>query len=67
MGITKPFDEKTSAAEPVSQKCRKPVGYITVLAKGLTSFQLPIQNVKIVALCFDCAQTKKQSKIAKLR
>jgi hypothetical protein len=58
-GITKPYGEKISAAEPVRcQKCRKPIGYITVLAKGLTSFQQPIQNVKIVAVCMDCAQKK---------
>jgi len=30
------------------QKCGKPVGYVTVLAKGLTLFQQPLQNIKIV-------------------
>jgi hypothetical protein len=55
-GITKPLGEKISDAEPVRcQKCRKPIGYVTVLAKGLTSFQQPIKNVKIVAICMDCA------------
>jgi hypothetical protein len=37
------------------QKCGKPVGYITVLAKGLTRFQLPLGNLKIVAVCMECA------------
>ncbi|MDH5391196.1 MAG: hypothetical protein OEZ18_06625 [Candidatus Bathyarchaeota archaeon] len=41
------------------QKCGKPVGYVTVLAKGLTSFQQPIQNVKIVAICMECSQKKR--------
>jgi hypothetical protein len=59
-GISKPFSERISTTEPVRcQKCGKPIGYITVLAKGLTSFQQPIQNVKIVAICMDCAQKKK--------
>ncbi len=59
-GITKPFGEKISAAEPVRcQKCGKPIGYVTVLAKGVSPFQQPIQNVKLVAICIDCAQKKK--------
>jgi hypothetical protein len=59
-GMTKPFGEKISTTEPIRcQKCRKPIGYITVLAKGLTSFQQPLQDVKIVAICMDCAQKKK--------
>jgi hypothetical protein len=59
-GITKPFSEKISPVEPVRcQKCRKSIGYITVLAKGLMSFQQPIENVKIVAICMDCTQKKK--------
>jgi len=58
-GITKPYGEKLGGAEPVRcQKCGKPIGYVTVLA-GLTSFQQPIQNVKIVAICMECAQKKK--------
>jgi hypothetical protein len=40
------------------QKCGKPLGYVTVLAKGLTSFQQPIQNLKIVAICMECFQKK---------
>jgi hypothetical protein len=59
-GISKPYGEELSGSEPVRcQKCGKPIGYVTVLAKGLTSFQQPIQNVKIVAICMECAQKKK--------
>ena len=59
-GITKPYGEKLSAAEPVRcQKCGKPIGYVTVLARGFASFQQPLQNVKIVAICMECAQKKK--------
>ena len=42
------------------QKCGKPIGYVTVLSKGLTGFQQPMPNVKIIALCMDCAE-KRQS------
>jgi DNA-directed RNA polymerase subunit N (RpoN/RPB10) len=60
-GITKPYGEKISDAEPVRcQKCGKPIGYVTLLARGLTSFQQPIQNVKIIAICMDCSQKKKE-------
>ena len=41
------------------QKCGKPIGYVTVLGRGLTGFQQPIPNVKIVAICMECAQKKK--------
>jgi hypothetical protein len=45
------------SSEPVRcQKCGKPLGYITVLSKGLTGFQQPISNVKIVGICLDCAK-----------
>jgi hypothetical protein len=54
------YGEKMSDARPARcQKCGKPLGYVTVLAKGLTSFQQPIQNVKIVAICMECFQKKK--------
>ncbi len=36
------------------QKCGKPVGYISVLAKGLLGMQQRVENVKIVAVCMDC-------------
>jgi hypothetical protein len=36
------------------QKCGKPVGYISVLAKGLLGVQQRVENVKIVAVCMDC-------------
>jgi len=56
-GIAKPYSDKMSVSEPVRcQKCGKPVGYITVLSKGLLGIQQPIRNVKIVAVCLDCAQ-----------
>jgi hypothetical protein len=59
-GLSKPYGEKINYSEPVRcQKCGKPIGYITVLARGLISFQQPIQNVKIIAICMDCAQNKK--------
>jgi hypothetical protein len=58
-GISKPYGEKLSGAEPVRcKKCGKPIGYVTVLARGLTSFQQPIQNVKIVAICMECSRKK---------
>jgi uncharacterized ferredoxin-like protein len=54
------YGEKMSDARPVRcQKCGKPLGYVTVLAKGLTSFQQPIQKVKIVAICMECFEKKK--------
>jgi hypothetical protein len=47
-------------AKPVRcQKCGKPLGYVTVSAKGLTSLQQPIQNARIVAICMECSQKKK--------
>jgi hypothetical protein len=45
------------AKQVLCQKCGNPVGYITVLAKGLL-FQQPIQNVKVVAVCMECFQKK---------
>jgi hypothetical protein len=52
--------EEMSEAKPIRcQKCGQPLGYVTVLAKGLTSLQQPIQNVRIVAICMECSQKKK--------
>ena len=49
-----------SPAKPVRcQKCGKPIGYLTVLAKGLTSLQQPIQNVKVVAICMECSKNRR--------
>ena len=42
------------------QKCGKPIGYVTVLGRGLTGLQQPVPNVKVVAICMECAQKKKQ-------
>jgi hypothetical protein len=51
--------ERMSGAKPVRcQKCGKPLGYITVFAKGLILSQ-PVQNVKIVAVCMECFQEEK--------
>jgi hypothetical protein len=41
------------------QKCGKPLGYVTVLAKGLTPLMQPLQNLKVVAICVTCSQKKK--------
>ena len=46
-------------AKPVRcQKCGKALGYVTVLAKGLLYSQVPLQNVKVVAICMECYQKK---------
>jgi hypothetical protein len=52
------YGDEMSAKPVRCQKCGKPLGYVTVLAKGLASFQQPIQNVKIVAICMECFQKK---------
>jgi hypothetical protein len=41
------------------QKCGKPLGYITVLAKGLTSLVQPLRDAKVVAICIECSQKEK--------
>lgn len=47
-------------AKPVRcQKCGKPLGYVTVLAKGLTSLPQLMQDVKIVAVCMECSRRGK--------
>lgn len=49
-----------SDAKPVRcQRCGKPLGYVTVLAKGLTPLSQSLQNVKIVAICMECSQREK--------
>jgi len=46
-------------AKPVRcQKCGKPLGYVTVVAKGVTSLPLSFRDVKLVAICMDCSQKK---------
>jgi len=51
--------ERMSDTKPVRcQKCGKPLGYITVFAKGLV-LSHPIQNAKIVAICMQCFQKGK--------
>jgi hypothetical protein len=39
-------------------KIGKPIGYVSVLAKGLMGMQQRLENVKIVAICMDCYQKK---------
>ena len=47
------------STQPVRcQKCGKPVGYITVLSKGLMGMQQKFENLKIVAICMECYQKK---------
>ena len=47
-------------AKPVRcQKCGKPLGYVTVFAKGLLHFHQPVQNVKVVAICMECFKKQK--------
>ena len=41
------------------QKCGKPLGYVTVVAKGLMSLPQSLQNLKIIAICMECAQRGK--------
>ena len=41
------------------QKCGKPLGYVTVLAKGLTSLPQPLQDVKLFAVCMECFEKRK--------
>jgi hypothetical protein len=60
MAVLNLSDSTMSSDKPVRcQKCGKPVGYVTVLAKGLMGLQQPLQNVKVVAICMECAQNKK--------
>jgi hypothetical protein len=40
------------------QKCGKPIGFVTVLAKGLLGVQQRLENVKVVAICMECHQKK---------
>jgi hypothetical protein len=48
-----------SDAKPVKcQKCGNPIGYVTVVARGISPFQQPVPNVKIVALCMECFRKK---------
>jgi hypothetical protein len=52
-----------SNVKPVRcQKCGKPIGFITVLAKGFRGLQQPLQNVKLVAICMDCFSEKEIEK-----
>ena len=48
-----------SDAKPVKcQKCGNPIGYVTVVARGISPFQQPVPNVKIVAIYMECSQRK---------
>lgn len=45
--------------QSVATSAGNAIGYVTVLGKGLTGFQQPVTNVKIVAICMNCAKKKK--------
>jgi hypothetical protein len=46
-----------SNSKPVRcQKCGKPIGYITVLEKGLMGLQHPMPGFKVLAVCMDCSK-----------
>jgi hypothetical protein len=54
------YGEKMSDAGPVRcQKCGKALGYVTVLATGLTSLPQPLQDVKLIAICMECFEKRK--------
>jgi hypothetical protein len=46
------FEEMGEARLTKCRKCGKPLGYVTVLGKGLLSWHP--QDVKIVAICVEC-------------
>ena len=49
------YGKKMTNSNPVRcQKCGKPIGYITILAKGILGLQQPVYNHKIVGICMDC-------------
>lgn len=53
--------KEMSDARPVRcQKCGKPLGYVTVVVKGLTPLSQPLQNLKIIAICIQCANREKR-------
>ena len=48
-----------SNAKPVRcQKCRKPIGFITVLTKGFQGLQQSVANVKLVGICMESYRKK---------
>jgi hypothetical protein len=52
--------KEMSHAKPVRcQKCGKPLGYVTVVTKGITSLSQTLQNLKIIAICMECAHREK--------
>jgi len=53
--------KEMSGTRPVRcQKYGKPLGCVTVLAKGLT-LSHPLQDMKIIAIRMECAHSKKNS------
>jgi hypothetical protein len=40
------------------QRCGKPLGYVTVLAKGVTPLLQAVRDVKLVAICMECSKKK---------
>jgi hypothetical protein len=51
------MEKKMMDSNPVRcQKCGKPIGYITILGKGLLGMQQQVHNYKIVGICMNCSQ-----------
>ena len=61
-GITKPYGEKTGTSEPVRcQKCGKPIGYVTVLARGLIRFSNPSRTLRLLLSAWNVPRRKNSS------
>jgi hypothetical protein len=46
-----------SGSQPLKcQKCGKPVGYVTVTAKGFLAAKPSVENVKLIATCMECSK-----------
>jgi hypothetical protein len=50
--------EMTDAKPLRCQRCGKPLGYVTVLAKGVTLLPQALQDVKLIAICIECSKKK---------
>jgi hypothetical protein len=53
--------EMSNAKTLRCQKYGKPLGYVTVLAKGLTSLPQLLPDVKLIAICIEFFKKKKES------
>lgn len=51
--------EEMRNTEPLRcQKCGKPLGYVTVLAKGLTGLPLSVQDVKLILFVWNVFRSR---------